>query len=293
MIRIGLFSRLLPIVTALAFVVVAQVARGQDDEAEEKVHAQELRQRELDKANTARLKLQFDQLVFGNGGWRAGAQREFENRLAEQVDQFDRICELSESQKKKLLAAGRGDIKRFTDRLEEARRRLPEVHGNFLAHGLNVARQEAGLLKKEREAILAGEGFFFRQALRHTLTEAQLGRYRKDIEDRRAYRHRAAVRWTVVMLARSLGLTDDQRRRFEAVLLEETRPPREDEFGGADYPILMYEVVMDQAAKIPEAKIKPIFDDLQWRVLSREFAVARDQGAGLKIRGHLPPLRGN
>ena len=41
---------------------------------------------------------------------------------------------------------------------------------------------------------------------------------------------------------------------------------------------------MYQAARIPEAKIKPIFDDLQWRVLSRELAFARDQEPWLKKR---------
>ncbi len=69
------------------------------------------------------------------------------------------------------------------------------------------------------------------------------------------------------MLARSLGLTDDQRRRFETLLLEETRPP--EQFGVDDY-----QVVMSQAARIPEARIRPIFDDLQWRILRKEFAVA-------------------
>ena len=83
------------------------------------------------------------------------------------------------------------------------------------------------------------------------------------------------------MLARSLGLTDDQRRRFETLLLEETRPPSE--FGTADYLVVMY-----QAARIPEARIKPIFDDLQWRVLSDELALARNQERGLRKDGQVP-----
>ena len=281
MFRIGPSARLLLVIAALAAVGAAQVPHGEDDETEEKQQAQELRQREIEKALTARIKQQFEQSVFENGGWEPGAHREFELRLAEHVDQFARICELTESQKKKLFAAGRGDIKRLFDRIDEARRRIPEAKGPAVLPWLNAAKQEAAPLRKERDAILAGEGFFFKQALLHTLTEDQLGRYRKDLEDRRVFRHRASVRWTVVMLARSLGLTDDQRRRFETLLLEETRPPKE--FGTADYQIVMY-----QAARIPEAKIKPIFDDLQWKVLRRELAVARDQGPLLKNRGLVP-----
>jgi hypothetical protein len=281
MILISLPARLLLVVTALAISVCAQVPHGQDDEAEEKGRAQELRLQQNDSAWTVRIKQQFDQSVFGNGGWEPGARRELELRLAKHVAQFERPCELTEPQTKKLFAAGRGDIKRFFDHVEEARRRIPEVRGGVVLPLFNMVQQEAEPLKKEREGILAGEGFFFKQAVRHTLTEEQLGRSRKDLEDRRRFRYRASVRWTVVMLARSLGLTDDQRRRFEALLLEETRPPKE--FGVADCQIVMY-----QAAQIPEARIKPIFDDLQWRTLRQEFAVARDQLPWLKNREFLP-----
>jgi hypothetical protein len=282
MIRIGpRKARLLLVATALAIAGAAQVPTGQDDEAEEKPLAEVLRQRKIGSDLTARFKQQFERSVFGNGGWEPEAHRAFEFGLAKQVDQFERACELTESQKKKLLAAGRGDIKRFFDRVEEARRRIPDAEGGVDLPRLNLIGQEAGRLGKERETILAGEGFFFNQALRHTLTEEQLGRYRKDLEDRKRFRYRASVRWTVVMLGRSLGLTEDQHRRFEALLLEQTRPPKE--FGVADYQIVMY-----QAARIPEAKIRLIFDDRQWRVLRQEFAKARDQETWLKHDGLLP-----
>jgi hypothetical protein len=282
MIRIGpRKARLLLVATALAIAGAAQVPTGQDDEAEEKPLAEVLRQRKIGSDLTARFKQQFERSVFGNGGWEPEAHRAFEFELAKHVDQFERACQLTESQKKKLFAAGRGDIKRFFDRVEEARRRIPDAEGGVVLPRLDLIGQEAGRLGKEREAILAGEGFFFKQALRHTLTEEQLGRYGKDLEDRKIFRYRASVRWTVVMLARSLGSTEDQRRRFETLLLEETRPPKE--FGVADY-----QIVMCQAARIPEAKIRLIFDDRQWRVLSQEFAKARDQETWLKHHGLLP-----
>ena len=85
----------------------------------------------------------------------------------------------------------------------------------------------SAVLQQEWAALRAGEGPIFAKASRRTLTDEQRGRYEKDLRDRRDFRHRAAVRWTVVMLARSLGLTDDQRRRLETVLLEETRAARE------------------------------------------------------------------
>ena len=204
---------------------------------------------------------------------------EYEAGFAREIDRLVRICGLTDSQRKNLLAAGRGDIKRFFDRVAEARGRVRALINPRMF--VLEARKEAQPLSQERTALAAGESPILTKAIRHTLTAEQSARLKKDDDDRRIFRHRAAVRWTVVMLARSLGLSDDQRRRLETVLLAETRPPGK--FGTFDYPI-----VMNQASLIPEAKLRPFFDDLQWRVLQREFAVARAQGRWLGQGGFVP-----
>jgi hypothetical protein len=83
------------------------------------------------------------------------------------------------------------------------------------------------------------------------------------------------------MIARSLGLTDGQRRRLETVVLEETRVP--DNLATYDYAIVMY-----QASLIPEARIRPVFDEVQWRVISRELASFKDQERWLRAGGLIP-----
>ena len=44
---------------------------------------------------------------------------------------------------------------------------------------------------------------------------------------------------------------------------------------------------MLQTARLPEAKLKPIFDAPQWRLLSRQFAQARAMAQRLKATGVL------
>ncbi len=209
------------------------------------------------------------------------AGRDVEAALAKRVDHLDRATGLSDQQKRKLHAAGRGDIKRFLDRLAEAKRGI--LSARDLEEISVVFANHSALLQQEWAALRGAEGPIFAKASRRTLTDEQRGRYEKDLRDRREYRYRAAVRWTVVMIARSLGLTDGQRRRLEAVLLEETRVP--ENLATYDYAIVMY-----QASLIPEARIRPVFDEVQWRVMSQEFAAISAVGAP-RIRQRMVPCR--
>jgi hypothetical protein len=207
------------------------------------------------------------------------AGRQVEAALARRVDHLERVSRLSDPQKRKLQAAGRGDLKRFLDRVAEAKRKF--LAARDLEEIDKAEATGSGHLQMEWAALLDLKGPLFANASRRTLTEEQHRLYQEDIRARREYRYRAAVRWTVVMIARSLGLTDDQRRRLEAVLLEETRVP--ENLATYDYAIVMY-----QASLIPESRIRPVFDEVQWRVMSRELASFKDQERWLRAGGLIP-----
>lgn len=62
-----------------------------------------------------------DPVVFGDGRSSQGV-REFFDALADhRVERIDRLCLLTEVQKKKLRLAARGDVQRFFDRIEDLR----------------------------------------------------------------------------------------------------------------------------------------------------------------------------
>jgi hypothetical protein len=82
-------------------------------------------------------------------------------------------------------------------------------------------------------------------------------------------------------MEQTLYLTGDQRRQLEKILVEETRPP--ETFGSFDY----YGVIF-QAARIPEAKLKPILDDDQWQALVRQFLEVKRMEKTLRDAGLLP-----
>ena len=64
---------------------------------------------------------QFDHYVFGNEGDAESGRRITEARLKSRVAFIDQVCGISRDQRKKLELAGRGDIKRSFDRVEELR----------------------------------------------------------------------------------------------------------------------------------------------------------------------------
>jgi hypothetical protein len=196
------------------------------------------------------------------------------------IADIDRSCGLTEAQKKKLRLAARGDFTRFFDRVDERRSEFKEASRQGPAQ-LRAVFLELRPLQTELNAGLLGDGSIFSKAISKTLNEEQLVRYEKALEQKRSFRYRAAVELAVVPLGSSLGLTTDQRRRFVKLLLDETRAPR-------NYGAREDHVVMLQAAKLPEAKLRPIFDDRQWRVLSERFAEAKQMEQAMRDNGYVP-----
>src|SRR5690348_1383421 len=119
-----LIGPLLAAATILAIVGGGPCARAQDDGEED--------EEAPNPAPAVRMHAfvmndqQFDQWVFGNMGLGSAgsARNRLDSLLTLNVDDLDRTCGLTPVQKKKLLLAGRGDIKRFFDRVEEIRKRF-------------------------------------------------------------------------------------------------------------------------------------------------------------------------
>jgi hypothetical protein len=207
---------------------------------------------------------QVDNMVFNRMGGSAGARARFDAALALRIDDLDRSCNLTEAQKKKLKLAGRGDIKRVFDRVDEVKRSYRQ---NPLAPNNNIW-QAIQPLQLDLNAGVFNDDSLFAKTIRNTLTDDQAARFDSLTRERKLGRYRATVEWFVMEVGKLLGFNHDQRRRFAELIVNDTVPPLR--FGQSDFWYLMLQV-----SKLPEAKVKPIFDDEQWRLLSRHFAQAR------------------
>jgi hypothetical protein len=111
------------------------------------------------------------------------------------------------------------------------------------------------------------EDSLFSKTLRRTLSEAQLAKLDKALAEIKRIEQEDLVQAFVEHESRILTLNDDQRRRFRELLLKETRPSRRLR------PYRHWGLLV-QVSRIPESKIKPIFDESQWGKLHREFEAA-------------------
>ena len=225
---------------------------------------------------------QFDQWVFGGPRNSRAGRNKLDSLLTLQVDDVARMCTLSEAQKKKLLLAGRGDIKRFFDQVEEKRQKFGKVKNDKTK--FNEIYQELVPLQAALNSGLFGDGSIYSKTIRRVLSEEEDARYQRVIQDKNRFRYRAKIELVVAQLDQSVGLRDEQRRKLVELIMSETQLPTR--FGQYDYYLVMY-----QAGQIAEAKLKPLFEDRQWALLNRQLNQMRGMEQFLRNQGLLPPLK--
>jgi hypothetical protein len=232
----------------------------------------------IDEANANRAKevqvvrvwqLAIQQNIWSAFGNEFGTMNEARDKLnailTERIEEVERSCPLTEPQRKKLLVAGKGEIKRFLDRLDALRPRyengaveIGDSHGGDSIHNLQTERR--GLLS---------DGSLFGKTLARTLSQEQFVRYKTDRLNRSRFPYGEAVYQAARKLQTSLSLSMDQRQRLEKLLLEETRAPKK--IGRNS----VYSLVIFQASRIPEARLKPIFTEAQWQLVNQQMAAWR------------------
>jgi hypothetical protein len=276
--KLRILGRLLLVGLVLALVGSSDVALAQDDdEPVENENAQQVNRVRMAVVEQAPNLEQMDQWVFGRYGGSGGARNKLDSSLVLRIQDLERACGITEVQKQKIRLAGRGDIKRFFDKVEELKRKFQHGQNNPNAN----IWQEIQPLQVELNTGLFGDDSLYAKTIRRSLNDEQAARFESLSHERASFRFRATVDWFVVHLDKGLGLTDLQRKQFVELLVNEARPPRK--FGPGDYWYLLL-----QTATLPEAKLKPIFDAPQWRLLSRQFAQARGMEQWLKTNGVLP-----
>ncbi|MBM4004910.1 MAG: hypothetical protein FJ295_16745 [Planctomycetes bacterium] len=211
----------------------------------------------------------FDIWVYGQQGGGQGFAQRLDALLRLRIEEIDRVCGLSELQKKKLLLAGKGDLKRFNDRVDELRVKFEKVR--FDQEKFNNIWQEIGPVQTQVQQGLFGRGSFFQKAVRPALKPEQLEKY-DGVEGRRmAYRYKARVELWIASTENTVPLTAEQREKLRALILSETTPPAA--FGQYDTYFVAYAV-----SKIDEKKLEPLFDETQWKVLK----IIINQGRGME-----------
>jgi len=222
----------------------------------------------------------FDQWVFGNSlqAPNASAARvRIDSSLDLQIASLSGVTPLSELQKKKLRLAGRGDIKRFFDRVEEKRARFNLVKNDQNKFG--EFYQEIVPLQASLNMGLFRDGSLFFKTLQSTLDSEQAAKFGKLQEERQRFRWKAKVELVTDLWVNTLGLDDERRRRLVDTILAEVPTPKA--LGQLDYYFVMYKL-----SQMPDEKLKPIFDETQWKSFDRQLNQAKGFQMFLNQQGY-------
>jgi len=258
------------VLCAMAVLFVPCVGASAQDEDADEVAVVQVRPAVTDE--------QFDQWVFQQHRNAAGARKSMNSQLVLQTEHIDRACALTDVQKNKLQLAGRGDIKRFFDRYEEIKWKFKLIQHD--QQKANQIWQDINPLQMTLRSGLFHADSFFYKTVRNTLSDDQFTSYTTVDHKRRKLHHRAQVELTVAVLEQGIPLRDEQRQKLIELLLSETKPPRKS--GQHDYYVIMYRI-----SRMPKERIRPLFDDIQWKVLTQQLAQAKGMEHWLKKSGYL------
>ncbi len=215
----------------------------------------------LAQANTFQMtEQQFDSWVFQDVGSRDEALKRVDAALQTQFKLLEQTGDFTAAQRAKLELAGQCDIQRFLDEVAAQRRKTKM--GMIPQEQLNEVWQLIQPLNQKYTRGLNGRGSTFQKTIRTTLTPEQFARYQVLEQERQQRRYAAVVRTSIATLEASLPLTMEQRERFFNIVITETKPPV-----GVGQPYYQTMMVMFQISKIPEDKLRPVFNEVEWKVL--------------------------
>jgi hypothetical protein len=175
------------------------------------------------------------------------------------IDAVDRICHLTDAQKAKLRLAASGDVKKFRDSYLQLSSKY--VNTKRDPNDVNEVFALIQPLRTQWQTGILGDQSLFQRVIPATLQPQQVTAFQEEETSRNKIRYQAKVKLAITSLDNTLALTDKQRTAFEQLLLN-TPPPKI--FGQMDY-----YYVLTQLSKLPEEKLKPIFDARQWKIIQQ------------------------
>ncbi|MGQ0635861.1 MAG: hypothetical protein ACT4QC_14715 [Planctomycetaceae bacterium] len=227
-----------------------------------------------------------ERLVFGAGQAADGGEQ-LDLQLRVLVDLAARECGLSDSQKAKLKLAGRGDIERFFDCVDEAQTKAQTAleGGQVRNEAWAQVSQEVQRLQRQlHDGLFKGQSLFAK-TLAKVLSSEQAEAHARAQNERRLFRRTAFVEPVVALLGDALALADEQRRNLVRLLLDELPASIE-----TSRPESATYMVAFEMTRLPEQKLRPLFDDAQWNNLKQNFPQFQSWGRLAEGNGQLPGI---
>jgi hypothetical protein len=221
---------------------------------------------------------QFDSLIFEAIESPENPLAVLESQVDLEVTRISQSIDLQDDQVEQLRLAGRGDIKRFYDRVEQARRKFQES-----AQRLNQASPDdmyeiAMPLQSSLKKGLFGRGSLFQKVVANSLDDQQSVALQRHLSRINELQAEGAVRVFVVKIGYYVPMTSVQRSKLTELLLEDATWVIND-------PHYSFLIVVYQFGKVPRQKYEAIFDEKQMKAVDVLIQAGVQLGEHLEQEG--------
>ena len=203
----------------------------------------------------------------------------FEKVLDEQILALDAGYSLTDTQKRKLSLAGRGDIRQYGERLEDLSMPRGEIREGDRQVMAALEKQMHELAVFQSQSDPFGDESLFQKTMRGILTPGQLADAAYLTSACQVAAHIAS--WDE--LTKGIKLTPEIRHKLAWLVATKSTPPR----GHSRDP---YYVVLLQLAYLKD-EVRPLFSKAEWPAIERELEQARGLEPYLRKIG-VWPVRG-
>ncbi len=223
---------------------------------------------------------QFDSWIFQGVGNETRAQTLFASAIDLEINRLERWTSLEDSQKERIRLAGQGDIKRFFDRVEKARRDFHALGDQLNQNNINEAYQIASPLSQEVSKGLFGETSLLRKVVNGTLDDEQAEKIRVETARRKRLHTETAIKMWLAELGRRIPMTGEQREAMLQITLSNVKSIE------AENRYTSY-LISYRLSKMPPDKLEEILDEAQLKAIQYSFNQAKQYEAMLKQQGLL------
>jgi len=218
----------------------------------------------------------FDQMLYQNDGNPTLAEQRMRTRVELQLAELDRVCQLSEAQKKKLQLAVRGDIRRFLSEAAVLRNKFDKLMKDQKANdpnAFNAVWQQMWqdmqpLQLRMARGLTSAPTSLLMKVVPQTLTTEQQRQYQAVASERERFRYEASIAVSLHQLEEVVALTETQREELTKLLLALPAPRRTGQYD-------IY-VILIRLSAFPPEKLEPLFGADQWKSFSAHLAQYRN-----------------
>jgi hypothetical protein len=223
---------------------------------------------------------QFDSWIFQGNANQDQAKSTLESRIELEITRIAQTVSLTDDQKERLKLAGNGDIKRFYDRVEKARRQFLSMGEQWEQNRINEAYQLAVPLQQELRKGLFGSDSLLQKVVATTVTEEQSEEMRKETERLMQLRKESAVKVFLAGMGRQIPMTSTQRSKLTELVMQQMTSIGDDD-AYTNY------LVSYRLSEVPLDDYKDLFDEAQMKAINQSTQQGKAMKAMLEQRGLL------